>query len=156
MASGNSPGYQALQSRLYRYPILSMIPYGIASPSLGCLKGSLGTEVKAASRRQSRDPHAVLLDTLLALAQREAADGDDVGLVIDAPCACTPFCCVAFPAPVCCSYRSTTNGAGRACGGNAARVARTSTLSVQVLGQRPVAHMQRQETWRVKADTEER
>jgi len=49
-----------------------------------CLKGSLGTEVKAASRRQSRDPHAVLLDTLLALCQREATDGDDVGLFIDA------------------------------------------------------------------------
>lgn len=54
MASGNSPGYQALQSRLYRYPILSMIPYGIASPSLGCLKGSLEMFLDAMNSRTTR------------------------------------------------------------------------------------------------------
>ena len=43
LASGNSPGYQALGSNLYRYPFLSIIAYGIATPALGCLNGALDT-----------------------------------------------------------------------------------------------------------------
>ncbi len=41
LASGNSPGYRALRSDLYRYPVLSLVAYGIATPALGCLKGAL-------------------------------------------------------------------------------------------------------------------
>ncbi|MEX2453794.1 MAG: acyl-CoA dehydrogenase family protein [Rhodospirillaceae bacterium] len=54
MASGNSPGYKALQSALYRYPILSIIPFGISSPALGCLKGALEVFLDAMNSRTTR------------------------------------------------------------------------------------------------------
>ena len=54
MASGNSPGYQALQSNVYRYPILSYIAYGIATPALGCLNGALQTFLDEMNGRTTR------------------------------------------------------------------------------------------------------
>ena len=54
LASGNSPGYQALRSNLYRYPILSIIAYGIATPALGCLNGALDTFLDEMGARVTR------------------------------------------------------------------------------------------------------
>lgn len=41
LASGNSPGYQALGNPLYRYPVLAVIAYAISTPAVGCLAGAL-------------------------------------------------------------------------------------------------------------------
>lgn len=41
LVSGNSPGYQALQSNLYRFAFLSLVAHAISTPALGCLTGSL-------------------------------------------------------------------------------------------------------------------
>ncbi|MGB0631277.1 MAG: acyl-CoA dehydrogenase family protein [Alphaproteobacteria bacterium] len=54
LVSGNSPGYQALQSNLYRYPLLSLIAYGISVPALGALNGSLETFLDAMNGRMTR------------------------------------------------------------------------------------------------------
>lgn len=54
LVSGNSPGYQALQSDLYRYPLLSFIAHGISTPALGCLNGSLEIFVDAMNGRMTR------------------------------------------------------------------------------------------------------
>lgn len=54
LVSGNSPGYQVLQSNLYRYPILSIIAYGIATPSLGALNGALETFLDVMNERVTR------------------------------------------------------------------------------------------------------
>ena len=54
MNSGNSPGYQALQSNLYRYPLLSLIAHGISTPALGCLSGALETFTDAMNGRMTR------------------------------------------------------------------------------------------------------
>ncbi len=54
IASGNAPGYQALQSPLYRYPLLSFVAYAIATPALGCLQGALDTFLDAIDQRQTR------------------------------------------------------------------------------------------------------
>ena len=54
LVSGNSPGYQALGSNLYRYPLLSLIAYGISVPALGALNGSLETFLDAMNGRMTR------------------------------------------------------------------------------------------------------
>lgn len=54
MVSGNAPGYQALQSNLYRYAFLSLIAYGIATPALGCLNGSLQAFLDGIQGRMTR------------------------------------------------------------------------------------------------------
>ena len=54
LASGNSPGYQALGGRLYRYPILSFVPFSIASPSVGVLKGALEGFLDVMNSRATR------------------------------------------------------------------------------------------------------
>ena len=54
LASGNSPGYRALRSNLYRYPVLSLVAYGIATPALGCLKGALEDYLNAMNGRATR------------------------------------------------------------------------------------------------------
>lgn len=41
LVSGNSPGYQALASNLYRYAFLSLVAHAISTPALGCLNGAL-------------------------------------------------------------------------------------------------------------------
>lgn len=54
LASGNSPGYQALQSNLYRYAFLSLIAYAIATPALGCLNGALESFLDGIKGRMTR------------------------------------------------------------------------------------------------------
>lgn len=54
LVNGNSPGYQALQSNLYRYPLLSLIAHGISTPALGCLNGSLDIFTDAMNGRMTR------------------------------------------------------------------------------------------------------
>ena len=54
LASSNSPGAQALDSSLYRYPIMSFVPYSIASPSLGCLRGALDAFLESIVGRSTR------------------------------------------------------------------------------------------------------
>lgn len=54
LVSGNSPGYQALQSNLYRYPLLSLIAYGISVPALGTLNGALEIFLDAMNNRMTR------------------------------------------------------------------------------------------------------
>jgi resorcinol 4-hydroxylase (FADH2) len=54
LTNGNSPGYQALKSNLYRYPLLSLVAYGIATPALGALSGALETFLDAMNGRETR------------------------------------------------------------------------------------------------------
>lgn len=54
LVSGNSPGYQALQSNLYRYPILSLVAYAISTPALGALNGAVDTFLDAMNGRMTR------------------------------------------------------------------------------------------------------
>lgn len=54
LTNGNSPGYQALQANLYRYPLLSIVAYGIASPALGALNGALDAFLDAMNGRETR------------------------------------------------------------------------------------------------------
>lgn len=54
LVSGNSPGYQALQSNLYRYPFLSLVAHGISTPALGALNGALETFLDAMNGRTTR------------------------------------------------------------------------------------------------------
>jgi alkylation response protein AidB-like acyl-CoA dehydrogenase len=54
LVSGNSPGYQALQSNLYRYAFLSLIAHAIAAPALGCLNGALSSFIDSIQGRETR------------------------------------------------------------------------------------------------------
>jgi len=54
LMSGNSPGYQKLQSNLYRYPLLSLVAHGIATPALGALNGALEIFVDVMNGRETR------------------------------------------------------------------------------------------------------
>ena len=54
LVSGNSPGYQALQNNLYRYPFLSLIAYAISTPAVGALNGALDTFLDAMNGRMTR------------------------------------------------------------------------------------------------------
>lgn len=54
LVSGNSPGYQALQSNIYRYPILSLVAYAISSPAIGALNGAVDTFLDAMNGRMTR------------------------------------------------------------------------------------------------------
>ncbi len=54
LTTGNSPGYQALQSNLYRYPLLSLVAYGIATPALGALNGAMEVFLDAMNGRETR------------------------------------------------------------------------------------------------------
>lgn len=54
LVSGNSPGYQALQSNLYRYAFLSLVAYAISTPALGCLNGSLQAFTDSIQGRETR------------------------------------------------------------------------------------------------------
>lgn len=54
LVSGNSPGYQALQSNLYRYPILSLVAYAISTPALGALNGAIDMFLDAMNGRMTR------------------------------------------------------------------------------------------------------
>jgi alkylation response protein AidB-like acyl-CoA dehydrogenase len=54
LVSGNSPGYQALQNNLYRYPFLSLIAYAISTPAVGALNGALATFLDAMNGRMTR------------------------------------------------------------------------------------------------------
>ena len=54
LVTGNSPGYQALQSNLFRYPLLSLIAHGISTPALGALSGSLDIFLDSMNGRMSR------------------------------------------------------------------------------------------------------
>jgi resorcinol 4-hydroxylase (FADH2) len=54
LVSGNSPGYRALQSNLYRYPILSLVAYAISTPALGALNGAVDTFLDAMNGRMTR------------------------------------------------------------------------------------------------------
>ena len=54
LVSGNSPGYQALQNNIYRYPILSLVAYGISTPAIGALNGAVETFLDAMNGRMTR------------------------------------------------------------------------------------------------------
>ncbi|HIA80824.1 MAG TPA: flavin-dependent monooxygenase [Rhodospirillales bacterium] len=54
LASGNAPGYQVLQSHLYRYPMLSLVAYSISTPAVGCLEGALRSFVQQTTLRETR------------------------------------------------------------------------------------------------------
>lgn len=54
LASGNAPGYQALQSRLYRYPLLSLIAYAISCPAVGALQGAIDQFIEDTKGRETR------------------------------------------------------------------------------------------------------
>ena len=54
LVSGNSPGYQVLQSNLYRYPILSLVAYAISTPALGALNGAVDMFVDSVNGRMTR------------------------------------------------------------------------------------------------------
>jgi alkylation response protein AidB-like acyl-CoA dehydrogenase len=54
LVSGNSPGYRALQNNIYRYPILSLVAYGISTPAIGALNGAVGTFLDAMNGRMTR------------------------------------------------------------------------------------------------------
>ena len=54
LASGNSPGYQKLQSPLYRYPLLSLVAYSISTPAVGCLEGALRSFIEQTRTRKTR------------------------------------------------------------------------------------------------------
>ena len=54
LASGNAPGYQAHQSRLYRYPLLSLVAYSISTPAIGCLQGALQSFIAQTRSRETR------------------------------------------------------------------------------------------------------
>ena len=54
LVSGNSPGYQALQNNLYRYPILSLVAYAISTPAVGALNGAVDTFLDAMNGRMTR------------------------------------------------------------------------------------------------------
>tara|TARA_B100001123_G_C15209563_1_gene986669 strand:+ start:108 stop:1319 length:1212 start_codon:yes stop_codon:yes gene_type:complete len=54
LVSGNSPGYQALQNSIYRYPFLSLVAYAISIPALGALNGALETYLDAIQDRSTR------------------------------------------------------------------------------------------------------
>lgn len=54
LVSGNSPGYRALQSNLYRYPILSLVAYAISTPAVGALNGAVDTFLDAMNGRMTR------------------------------------------------------------------------------------------------------
>ena len=54
LVSGNSPGYQALQSNLYRFAFLSLVAYAISTPALGCLNGSLQAFTDSMNGRMTR------------------------------------------------------------------------------------------------------
>ena len=54
LASGNAPGYQVLQSPLYRYPLLSLIAYSISTPAIGCLQGALDRFIEDTQSRKTR------------------------------------------------------------------------------------------------------
>ncbi len=54
LVSGNSPGYQGLQSNLYRYALLSLVDHSIWTPALGALNGALETFLDAMNGRTTR------------------------------------------------------------------------------------------------------
>ncbi len=54
LSSGNSPGYQAHQTPLYRYPLLSLITYFISTPAIGALEGALNGFIADAKARTTR------------------------------------------------------------------------------------------------------
>lgn len=54
LVSGNSPGYQALQNNIYRYPILSLVAFGISTPAIGALNGAVDTFLDAMNGRMTR------------------------------------------------------------------------------------------------------
>lgn len=54
LASGNAPGYQTLQSPLYRFPLLSLIAYSISSPAVGCLQGALDDFIETTKGWETR------------------------------------------------------------------------------------------------------
>jgi alkylation response protein AidB-like acyl-CoA dehydrogenase len=54
LVSGNSPGYQALQNNIYRYPLLSLVAYGISTPATGALNGAVDTFLDAMNGRTTR------------------------------------------------------------------------------------------------------
>ena len=54
LVNGNSPGYQALQSNLYRYAFLSLVAHGISTPALGWLTGSLQAFTDSMNGRMTR------------------------------------------------------------------------------------------------------
>ena len=54
LVSGNSPGYQALQSNLYRFAFLSLVAHAISTPALGCLTGSLRAFTDSMNGRMTR------------------------------------------------------------------------------------------------------
>ena len=54
LVSGNSPGYQALQNNIYRYPLLSLVAYGISTPATGALNGAVDTFLDAMNGRMTR------------------------------------------------------------------------------------------------------
>ncbi len=54
LASGNSPGCQAHGSNLYRYPMMSFIPYTIATAAVGALNGALEAFTDSVNGRVTR------------------------------------------------------------------------------------------------------
>ena len=54
LVSGNSPGYQALGSNLYRYAFLSLVAHAISTPALGCLTGALRAFIDSMNGRMTR------------------------------------------------------------------------------------------------------
>jgi alkylation response protein AidB-like acyl-CoA dehydrogenase len=54
LVSGNSPGYQALQNNIYRYPILSLVAFGISTPAIGALNGAVDTFLDTMNGRMTR------------------------------------------------------------------------------------------------------
>ena len=54
LVSGSSPGYQALQNNVYRYPFLSLVAYAISVPALGALNGALDTFLDTVNNRTTR------------------------------------------------------------------------------------------------------
>ncbi len=54
LVSGNSPGYQALQSNMYRFAFLSLVAHAISTPALGCLTGSLRAFTDSMNGRMTR------------------------------------------------------------------------------------------------------
>ena len=54
LVSGNSPGYQDLQNNIYRYPILSLVAYGISTPATGALNGAVESFLDAMNGRMTR------------------------------------------------------------------------------------------------------
>ena len=54
LVSGRSPGYQVLESSLYRYPILSLVAYGISTPAVGALNGAVDIFLEEIGERTTR------------------------------------------------------------------------------------------------------